>query len=47
MRAKHCALIFFSYLCKQNRELCRFDRDTHQITSKTELTSLVNGGPQF
>ena len=25
---------------------CRFDRDTHQITSKTEQTSLANGGPQ-
>jgi hypothetical protein len=42
-------LVYFqsiSYLCKQNRELCRFDRDTHQITLKTELTSLANGGPQ-
>ena len=23
----------------------RFDRDTHQITSKTEKASLANGGP--
>ena len=23
----------------------RFDRDTHQITSKTEKVSLANGGP--
>ena len=23
-----------------------FDRDTHQIKSKTEQTSLANGGPQ-
>ncbi len=23
----------------------RFDRDTHQITLKTENASLVNGGP--
>ncbi len=42
----HCALNFFLYLCHRNRELCWFDRDTHQITSKTELTSFANGGPQ-
>lgn len=25
--------------------VCRFDRDTHQITMKTEMASLANGGP--
>ena len=38
--------IFFLYLCPQKRKTgsCRFDRDTHQIKSKTELLLLPMAG---
>ena len=36
---------FFRIFANRNREPFRFDRDTHQITSKTEKSSLANGGP--
>lgn len=31
---------------KNHKGLFRFDRDTHQITMKTGISSLVDGGPQ-
>ena len=43
-----CNMQQLKYLCIRKNEilgLFRFDRDTHQYKTKTEIVSLVNGGP--
>jgi hypothetical protein len=42
-----CRFFTIFALRKRNMGSCRFDRDTHQIKSKTEQTSLVDGGPRY
>ena len=37
--------IIFAIVKEKNMGVGRFDRDTHQIILKTEVTSLANGGP--
>jgi hypothetical protein len=42
------SILFLIFAAKNNNiRSYRLDRDTHQIKTKTEIASLVNGGPHL